>query len=248
MTWYERLQLAVAPVQLPLRAEVRRRLRQLTAEQPGLRLLDVGGRRSPYTIGVPASVTVTDLPRASAVQQQLHLGLTQELQSDLHRRRTNVAEVILDDMTRSELPAESFDAVVSVEVLEHVDEDDLFLANASAVLRPGGWFLMTTPNGDNRPIPHGDHRRHYRREQLAELLNRHFERVSIDYAICAGAWRTRGLASWSIRHPGATALGMVGNLVNRRESRRPGVAEQAKGTQHLIALAYRKSGDEPTRL
>jgi SAM-dependent methyltransferase len=240
MTWYETLQLAVDPLQLPLRAEVRNRLRGLTRAQPGLRLLDVGGRKSPYTIGVPASVTVTDLPRDSAVQHQLHLGLTDELRRDLHRRRSNITDVILDDMTQTALPAESFDAIVAVEVLEHVDDDDRFLANASTVLRPGGWFLMTTPNGDHRPIPSGDHRRHYRRDDLSALLNRHFDEVTVDYAICASRWRTRGLASWSIRHPGATAAGMLGNLVNRRESRRPGISRQAKGTQHLVALSYRK--------
>jgi SAM-dependent methyltransferase len=240
MTLYERLQLAVDPLQLPLRAEVRNRLHELTDPQPGLRLLDVGGRKSPYTIGVPAAVTVTDLPRATALQHELHLGLTNELQRDLQRRRSNITEVILDDMTRTTLPPESFDAVVAVEVLEHVDEDDRFLANTSAVLRPGGWFLMTTPNGDHRPVPSGDHRRHYRRDDLAALLNRYFDRVSVDYAIRASRWRTRGLASWSIRHPAATAAGMVGNVVNRRESRRPGIARQANGTQHLVALSYRK--------
>jgi len=43
----------------------------------------------------------------------------------------------------------SFDAVAATEVLEHVDEPGVMLAEAARVLRPGGRFFMTPPN----PLP-----------------------------------------------------------------------------------------------
>ena len=39
------------------------------------KILDVGGRKSPYTIGIPAEITIIDLPRDSEIQQKLNLGI-----------------------------------------------------------------------------------------------------------------------------------------------------------------------------
>lgn len=43
-------------------------------------------------------------------------------------------------------PDDSFDAVVCVDVLEHVTDLDRVLAEFARVLRPGGWFLFDTIN------------------------------------------------------------------------------------------------------
>jgi 2-polyprenyl-6-hydroxyphenyl methylase/3-demethylubiquinone-9 3-methyltransferase len=40
-----------------------------------------------------------------------------------------------------------FDAVVITEIIEHVAHPDDFLAKAAALVRPGGFIVMTTPNG-----------------------------------------------------------------------------------------------------
>jgi 2-polyprenyl-6-hydroxyphenyl methylase/3-demethylubiquinone-9 3-methyltransferase len=40
-----------------------------------------------------------------------------------------------------------FDAVLITEVIEHVAHPDEFLAKASGLVRPGGYIVMTTPNG-----------------------------------------------------------------------------------------------------
>ena len=41
-----------------------------------------------------------------------------------------------------------FDRVVSIDVLEHLDDDQIFLSEVRRVLRPGGRAIVTVPNGD----------------------------------------------------------------------------------------------------
>jgi 2-polyprenyl-3-methyl-5-hydroxy-6-metoxy-1,4-benzoquinol methylase len=40
-----------------------------------------------------------------------------------------------------------FDAILITEIIEHVAHPDEFLAKAAALVRPGGYIVMTTPNG-----------------------------------------------------------------------------------------------------
>jgi SAM-dependent methyltransferase len=201
-------------------------------------ILDVGGRKSHYTIGLPASITISDLPRASAIQNQLNLGTNDEINDQTMSRRSNVKETIYDDMTRTNLPANSFDVIVAVEVLEHVEQDDVFVRNVAHTLRPGGWFVMTTPNGDAVPTPHNaDHKRHYRREQLAKLLATQFQQVEVHYAIKAGRFRSWGLKSWSLRRPLQTVRSMLGNVLNSIESSGLAVRQDVLDTRHLVATA-----------
>jgi 2-polyprenyl-3-methyl-5-hydroxy-6-metoxy-1,4-benzoquinol methylase len=40
-----------------------------------------------------------------------------------------------------------FDAVLITEIIEHVAHPDDFLSKAAALIRPGGYIIMTTPNG-----------------------------------------------------------------------------------------------------
>lgn len=238
MKIYEMGRLLAEPVLPPLYKHVRARLRKIingNSEAP--RILDVGGRKSPYTIGLPARITVIDLPRNSDVQKELHLGLNEQIINQVKQRRSNVEEVILGDMTDSGLPDASFEMVVSVEVIEHVEADERFVSEISRVLKPGGIFLLTTPNGDWVENKNPDHKRHYHKEQLQQLLEKHFSDVQIDYAIAGGRYRKMGLKSWSLKKPATIALSIFGNVVNSIQSSENKVREKAAGTHHLIAVA-----------
>lgn len=244
MRAFEWVYLAAEPCLLPLHREVRRRLLAVArAATAGLRILDVGGRKSPYTIGVPAQVTVSDLPRSSDLQRKLNLGMTPEMAARLLARRSNISEVVFEDMTDSRLPGGAFDCVVAVEVLEHVDADEAFVRHAHRVLKPQGVLLMTTPNGETIPNRNPDHKRHYTREQLTALLGAHFRRVSVEYAVRKGRLHRWGLASWSMAHPWHTARAMLANLANDARSRDPAVRRLALGTCYLLAAAS-KGGPE----
>lgn len=204
-----------------------------------MRILDVGGRKSHYTIGVPASITITDLPRCHAIQDRLNLGFTNGIISQLQQRRSNVERVVIDDMTRSSLSTATFDCAVAVEVLEHVESDQQFVREVSRVLKPGGVFVMTTPNGEWVTNRNPDHKRHYRREQLRELLNREFDSVEVQYAIPSGKYYSMALHSWSIRRPLRTMKAMIGSFVNAIEDGRVRARADGRGMQLLVAVARR---------
>jgi len=242
MKAFELMYLCAEPFLPPLHRKVRKRLSAVAKSRPAeLDILDVGGRKSHYTIGVPGQITITDLPRESETQKELNLGLTPEIVDENQTRRSNVRRVLYDDMTKSKLPSESFDLVVAVEVLEHVEEDDKFVCEVHRVLKPGGLFLMTTPNGDSVKNTNPDHKRHYRREELRGLLDHCFGKVEVEYAIRGGKFRTLGLRSWSPRRPIQTALSMLGNTINSLQSARPTIKHQAIGTRHLIATALKQN-------
>ncbi|MEZ5428785.1 MAG: methyltransferase domain-containing protein [Pyrinomonadaceae bacterium] len=235
---YEMTRLGLEPFLPPLHRHVRLRLsREVKKHQSPPRILDVGGRKSPYTIGIPAQITIIDLPRDSEIQRELNLGINQTVIDQTQKRRSNIKEMLLGDMTRSDLPDASFDHVVSVEVLEHVEEDDLFVKEVYRVLKPGGVFIMTTPNGDWVENKNPDHKRHYKKRELNALLNKYFDEVSVDYAIVGGHYRKLGLKSWSLNHPIKTASSILGNVVNGIQSANQETKHQAKGTHHLIAVA-----------
>ena len=64
----------------------------------------------------------------------------------------------------------SFDAVYCREVIEHVIDDEPLLSEAQRVLKSGGWFMITTPNGLH-VLPNGWHHiRAYSPKQFLDKL------------------------------------------------------------------------------
>lgn len=237
---FELVRTGLLPFLPVLDRNIRGRLRDATRSSSSIpEVLDVGGRESPYTIGVRANITITDLPRETDLQKMLHLGITQALMDKIRSRRSNIRRILFDDMTQSAVPDSSFDGVVAVEVLEHVEEDGRFLDEVHRVLKPGGFFLMSTPNGDFIENKNPDHKRHYTRTALSSLLASRFDSVEVEYAVCGGRWRSLGLQAWSVKHPLRTVLSMVGNMINGIESAPNAVRFSARGPHHLIGTGRR---------
>lgn len=61
-------------------------------------------------------------------------------------RRNAPAAVIVDD--RIPLPSSSFDAIVALHTLEHIEQPLPVMQRLAALLRPGGLFLFVVPNPD----------------------------------------------------------------------------------------------------
>jgi hypothetical protein len=227
----------VLPFEHPLHQHVQRVLRRAArvyGHTP--RLLDVGGRRSNYTIAVPAEVWLSDIPREKEIQRALDLGATDQIREKVLKRRSNVHSYIYDDMTATRLPAAHFDIVTAIEVLEHVDEDERFLQNVATVLKPGGMFLMTTPNGDFRPTPYPDHKRHYRASNLEAMLARHFANVRIEYRVNSDRLFQLGLRRPSLKAPFRTAFSLFGFGVGALLERAGFGGSGPAGKLHLVAV------------
>ena len=241
MTSYEWIRLLLEPFLPYLTAKVRLDVKTILANDchsldSHFQLLDVGGRKSPYTIGLPASITILDKPRKGAVAESLHLGLTANLLRQIRNNRSNVKNLILADMTVCPFQDSIFDIVLAVEVIEHVVDDEAFIAQCARVLKPGGAAYFTTPNGDyvkNVP-PHynPDHIRHYQKNEFEALLTKHFSGVQITYGVKTGKNRIRGLKKSPF------LLSLYGNLRSRFESQ--GLENTSKRTAHLFAKCCKR--------
>ncbi len=240
LTRYELTRLLASPAFPAFDARVRRDLRRLVRQHGPRRplVLDVGARTSPFTAGLPLRVVALDLPREDERQHDMALGLTDEITDQLHRRRSNVERVLLQDMVHCQEPTASYDGAVVVEVIEHVADDDAFVAQVRRVVRPGGWAYVTTPNGDyilNEGVDaHPDHHRHYTRTTLTALLSRHFDEVSVEWGIRTGHHRWQGQQLHKARGPLAVGRVTVANLRSRVESR--GLADEPRRTANLFAI------------
>lgn len=109
---------------------------------------------------------------------------------DLDETRINYArekygndniQYFVSDVTVTEFEKDSFDTIVSIETFEHISPDDAekFLDEVKRLLKPGGIFIMSTPN---RPVFDQitrveDHINEVDVEELHELISKHFNSV-----------------------------------------------------------------------
>jgi 2-polyprenyl-3-methyl-5-hydroxy-6-metoxy-1,4-benzoquinol methylase len=77
------------------------------------------------------------------------------------------------------LPDNTFDVVVSFQVIEHIDNDFLFLKEIHRVLKPGGTALLTTPNRKMSLSRNPWHVREYLPEELTALAKKIFSAVQM---------------------------------------------------------------------
>jgi len=73
----------------------------------------------------------------------------------------------------------SFDSVVSFQVIEHIQDDHLFLKEIYRVLKPGGIALLTTPNRLYSLSRNPWHIREYTAQELASLAGKFFPLVTM---------------------------------------------------------------------
>jgi SAM-dependent methyltransferase len=85
-----------------------------------------------------------------------------------------VDHLVLGSILDLPFPAASFDCVLSLDVIEHVDHDAEMLRHLTAVLKPGGHLVLTVPAFQALWSEHDVvnwHKRRYRAPQLRALLD-----------------------------------------------------------------------------
>ena len=73
------------------------------------------------------------------------------------------------DLVRCPLPSGSFDAVVLLNVLEHIRDDDAALTQVYRILKPGGIAIIEVPAGPHLYDDYDKALKHFRRYEMGEL-------------------------------------------------------------------------------
>jgi 2-polyprenyl-3-methyl-5-hydroxy-6-metoxy-1,4-benzoquinol methylase len=79
----------------------------------------------------------------------------------------------------------SFDMIVSFQVIEHISDPARYLSQIYDLLKPEGKFYLTTPNASQRLLPFQKpwnqfHIKEYTHDSLYEALNKHFLKIKIE--------------------------------------------------------------------
>jgi ubiquinone/menaquinone biosynthesis C-methylase UbiE len=77
------------------------------------------------------------------------------------------------------LPDNTYDYVVSFQVIEHIENDALYLKEINRVLKPGGTAMITTPNRKMSLSRNPWHIREYLAEELTALARKYFSNVEM---------------------------------------------------------------------
>jgi SAM-dependent methyltransferase len=124
------------------------------------------------------------------------------------KRRYLIASFVRGDLERIPVADASADAIVALQVLEHLSEAESFLRSCARTLRPGGLLVLSTPNAATFPSGINPfHVREYAEAELSELLGGFFPDV-----------RLRGLAHGA---PLRTVERLLGEPIQDRMVRQP---------------------------
>lgn len=77
------------------------------------------------------------------------------------------------------IPDNSFDTIVSFQVIEHIKKDNLFLSEIARILKPGGKAIISTPNIKMTLSRNPWHIREYTADELTELTAKYFSKVDM---------------------------------------------------------------------
>ena len=123
--------------------------------KPGSLILDIGSATGGNTLALrQLGFDVTSLEYSK-------IGVSLQLQKGI--------DVIWGDAREMPFSDDTFNAIICLDVLEHISEDATVLAEARRVLRPGGHFLFSVPEDPKLWSSHDEavhHVRRYTREEL----------------------------------------------------------------------------------
>jgi 2-polyprenyl-3-methyl-5-hydroxy-6-metoxy-1,4-benzoquinol methylase len=98
---------------------------------------------------------------------------------DLQKRYPSAAFMAMNIPPFSGLLDNTYDFIVSFQVIEHIKDDALFLKEIHRVLKPGGTALLTTPNRKMSLSRNPWHVREYLADELKDLARKFFKSVEM---------------------------------------------------------------------
>lgn len=115
------------------------------------------------------------------LENDVFLGHRHFLSSDIDEKNLGNSNKALNkkkiDAENIPLSDHSFDQVILLDVLEHIERDDKALEEINRVLKIGGNFVLSVPNDTLlsylNPIRYLQHKRHYSPGHIKRLLEKH---------------------------------------------------------------------------
>jgi len=74
---------------------------------------------------------------------------------------------------------ESFSSALCTDVIEHLSDPEMLLLESNRILKPGGKFVLTTPNKIAPEMTDPEHKREFTVSELTELLEKYFANVYV---------------------------------------------------------------------
>lgn len=96
---------------------------------------------------------------------------------DIDPKWTNVSFKQMEIPPLTGMPDNTYDYVVSFQVIEHIQDDHQYTEEIHRVLKPGGKFIVTTPNKKMSITRNPWHVREYTIQELKDLLGKYFTKV-----------------------------------------------------------------------
>ncbi|NNE36591.1 MAG: class I SAM-dependent methyltransferase, partial [Rhodothermales bacterium] len=123
-----------------VRRELRRRFSSIDSSQ-AIRVLDAGTGFGQYTYWI-----LSHFPRANVVAVDIKEDYLEQARKLTDARGYgDRVRYVIDDLTQLETSG-PFDFILSVDVMEHIEDDRGVLRNFEKVLAPGGGVLINTPS------------------------------------------------------------------------------------------------------
>lgn len=100
------------------------------------------------------------------------------IQPDAENLRDNI-DWVRADLYGNPLLPDSFQLIVSFQVMEHLENPQVYLESIATLLAPGGTAIITTPNIETSDKINPFHVHEYESEELRKTLAPHFDRVEM---------------------------------------------------------------------
>ena len=99
--------------------------------------------------------------------------------SDELKKENNITFIQAEVPPLKGIEDNSVDFVVTFQVIEHINDDEMFLQEIHRVLKPGGKLILTTPNSMMSLTRNPWHTREYTPEQMEEVLKSSFDNYEL---------------------------------------------------------------------